>query len=217
MDSGQNYPGSEAFVFGPLKTRDTPKQARAKQRVDDILNGAVRILASHPPDHLSANTIAKEAGIPVSSIYRYFPTVQLLIDELYLQAADTLKAEAERLISGEGAWQDRLVNVLVLIRDFLDGHPYYQPLLVLIAAHRGPQTLKHDFNAEIVSFLADRWRKGEDGFIGPDPDAVAATALQLALSFEELMMMQAEPEKASAIFAEVSRVMEAYMAPYFKS
>lgn len=203
--------------YWPMKTRDTPKQERARQRVATILDTAARVLESRPPDELSANVIAEVAGIPVSSIYRYFPTVQLLIEELYLHAADRLKAEALNVIAGDGPWSERLVRVLLLIREFSSDHPYYRALLILIAAHRGPQNVTHDFNQEIIGFLAQRWERGLDGFSGGDPAVVATTVLQLMLSFEELLIMQDDPEKAHTLLTEFQRVIESYMAPYFKA
>ncbi|PIE10557.1 MAG: TetR family transcriptional regulator [Rhodobacterales bacterium] len=196
-----------------LHTRATPKQARARQRVREILSAAVEVLADHPPGDLSANLVAARAGIPVSSIYRYFPTPDDLVDELYLQAAAELKDAMEQAVDRPGSWRARLADVLQLIRRFLEEHPYYRPLLVLIAARRGPQGLSHDFNHDIASFLAERWEMGKDGFHGGTPKTVAAIAVQMVLSFEELMILQ-DGTRRAAYMTESLRALEAYLALY---
>src|SRR5215813_12017235 len=52
--------------------RRMPKQARARQTVDVILEAAARILRSDGRKGLTTNRIAERAGISVSTLYQYF-------------------------------------------------------------------------------------------------------------------------------------------------
>src|SRR5215510_1483431 len=52
--------------------RRKPKQARGQLRVDEILDAAERLTRATSWDNLSTNHIAREAGIPIGSLYQFF-------------------------------------------------------------------------------------------------------------------------------------------------
>src|SRR5574341_964678 len=52
--------------------RRKPKQARGQLRVDEILDVAERLTLTTSWDNLSTNHIAREAGIPIGSLYQFF-------------------------------------------------------------------------------------------------------------------------------------------------
>ena len=68
--------------YSKLKTRDTPRQRRALERVNVILEATSQLLSAQPPQELNTTLIATHADIPVSSIYRYFPTLDDVLQEL---------------------------------------------------------------------------------------------------------------------------------------
>jgi AcrR family transcriptional regulator len=52
--------------------RRKPKQARGQLRVDEILDATERLTLTMSWDKLSTNHIAREAGIPIGSLYQFF-------------------------------------------------------------------------------------------------------------------------------------------------
>jgi AcrR family transcriptional regulator len=52
--------------------RRKPQQVRGQLRVDEILDAAERLTQTMSWDKLSTNHIAKEAGIPIGSLYQFF-------------------------------------------------------------------------------------------------------------------------------------------------
>src|ERR1041385_909395 len=52
--------------------RRTPKQARGQLRVDEILDAAERLIRTSSWEKISTNHIAREAGIPIGSLYQFF-------------------------------------------------------------------------------------------------------------------------------------------------
>ena len=198
-----------------LFSRPMPKQERAQRRAVEIVVAAAQVLAQQPhPRALSANLVADQAGVPVSSIYRYFPTMRHLLDELYLQLAEQIRSQLVALVDRPGPWRERLLGVADMLMGYLHDHPYYRPLMTLIAIDRGPTRVEHDFNAEIVAFLAARWAAGADGFHGGDAQAVAATTVQLTLALEELVASQPTPEIAAAHAQEMKRALNCYLSGY---
>lgn len=53
--------------------RRVPTQARSRARVALILDAASRVVVERGVDELTTTAVAQEAGIPVASIYQYFP------------------------------------------------------------------------------------------------------------------------------------------------
>ncbi len=203
--------------IGPLRTRDTPSQARAVERVRVILQAAARLLCTSEPQDLNTTLIAEEAGIPVSSIYRYFPSLDDLLRELYLQTSSEIREKLFLALNDSTrfpTWRSRLEASLEIMREYIATHPYYRPLLVTFLAGRGAVTTGDDEHDELVDFLATRWAKQLDGFVGGDPYVVASTVVQIAVSMEDLIAAQTDNAKAAAYFKEMNTALSSYLTHY---
>jgi len=62
--------------------RRRPKQARAKQSVNRILEVTAQLLAEEGLERTNVNRIARAVGISAGSIYQYFPDKQALVGAL---------------------------------------------------------------------------------------------------------------------------------------
>jgi len=62
--------------------RKIPRQARARQTVDFILDAAAYILAERGLDGFTTNHIAERAGVNISSLYQYFPNKLAILEAL---------------------------------------------------------------------------------------------------------------------------------------
>ncbi len=81
--------------------RKQPSQRRARERVNRILEATGRLLLKNAYGAVSTNHIAREADIPVASIYQYFPNKQSIFYALaqrYLKNVEEMFAE----LSGMG-------------------------------------------------------------------------------------------------------------------
>ncbi|MGE0623480.1 MAG: TetR/AcrR family transcriptional regulator [Pseudomonadales bacterium] len=66
-----------------LTTRKTPSQARSRERVELILEATRELLREKGFPDITTNAIARQASIPVSSVYQYFPNKQAILVALY--------------------------------------------------------------------------------------------------------------------------------------
>jgi AcrR family transcriptional regulator len=208
---------ADSFVIGPLKTRDDPPQARARQRVSAILRASAELLCTHSVSDISTTLIAEKAAIPVSSVYRYFPTIDAIIDELYWQTTEQIDAsmfEALRDTVTHADWKSRLGAVLDTVRHYFDKHPYYRKLLQAIFARSGSLALDRDKPDSITSHLAEYWRSGGDNFSGADPVVTAQITMQVFLSVEGILVSQAEPDHADDYFDGLKLNLESYLANF---
>ncbi len=207
------------MVFGPLKTRNTPKQARAVQRIHIILTATADLLSGHPVQTITTTQIATHAGIPVSSIYRYFSDVEHVLRELYLQSAQELRDKVlETLENTETrpGWRDRLHHIILTQRDYVRNNPYYRLLLMYFVSAR-PAVAARDREREYTTELMEmRWKRGQDGFHGGDPKVVAQTVLQIAVAMEDMIAAQSNPENADIYAQEFLTLLDSYLANYLE-
>ena len=200
-----------------LKTRDTPRQKRAQARVASILRATADALLTLQPHQVSTTIIAELADIPVSSIYRYFNSVDDIFDELYAQA--TVEIDARVLAVFEDTetypgWRDRHRAIYAELRRYREQYPYYLKLLRSSISRTGPETVNPDDEAGMPAFLAERWSQGGDGFRGGDPVITARVTMQIFLAIEGFVASHVSPEQEHAYFAEISMAMENYLSNY---
>jgi AcrR family transcriptional regulator len=66
------------------KLRNVPTQARSRERLRRVLDAADEVLAREGADAFTTTRIAEAAGIPVGSVYRYFPDKEAIVEALAL-------------------------------------------------------------------------------------------------------------------------------------
>jgi AcrR family transcriptional regulator len=79
----------------PLAPRALPRQRRAIERRRAIMDAAQALLEEHTLEQLSTSLIAARAGVPVASVYAYFPNKMAVVAEL---ARDAM-AEVDTLLT----------------------------------------------------------------------------------------------------------------------
>jgi AcrR family transcriptional regulator len=84
-----------AMATGPQKRRQ-PKQRRARQTVEAILDAVVRILKREGAEAVTTNRVAEVAGVSIGSVYQYFPDKGAIFAALHRRHVE----EIDRLIEG---------------------------------------------------------------------------------------------------------------------
>lgn len=96
--------------------RRQPRQARGQQRVAQILDAAELLFAEQGYEGASTNAIAAQAGVPIGSIYQFFPNKEAILHGLaarYRAEAAALLDEALAADLPLGALIERLLNTVV--------------------------------------------------------------------------------------------------------
>ncbi|MET0379976.1 MAG: TetR/AcrR family transcriptional regulator [Spongiibacteraceae bacterium] len=95
-----------------LQPRKLPSQQRAEKRVAEII-AAYRRLLDGDARRITTNSIAQAAGIPVSSLYQYFPNKESIAFAVYRQWAEealaVLRARKKQAESVE-SWHEYLLE-----------------------------------------------------------------------------------------------------------
>jgi AcrR family transcriptional regulator len=77
-------------IQGPLDPRKRPRQRRAQETLDAILQATAQVLEADGYNKLSTNLVAKVAGVSIGSLYQYFPNKDALLLELFQRHTDEM-------------------------------------------------------------------------------------------------------------------------------
>src|SRR5438067_1221422 len=69
----------------PGTLRNEPTQARSRARLRRVLDAADELLAHEGAAAFTTNRVAERAGIPVGSVYRFFPDKSAIVEALAVQ------------------------------------------------------------------------------------------------------------------------------------
>lgn len=113
-----------------IAPRRKPQQDRSRKRVEAILEAAERLLVTSNPDDLSMREIARQADVPIASIYQYFPSKAVILRHLVERNQDRVRrvlvGELERALAEREGPHDIAPVVNRLVAAFFahyEGHP----------------------------------------------------------------------------------------------
>lgn len=107
----------------PQRARKQPRQSRSLALVGALREACLDILENEGRDALTVHAIAERAGVGVSSIYEYYPTLEALVTEVFGAIKQELRNSAlERLQSlpGDARLIDGIETVLKVAVELLD-------------------------------------------------------------------------------------------------
>lgn len=140
---------------------------------------------------LSLEAVARAAGVGIGTLYRHFPTREVLVEAVYRSELDALAAEAEPLLAAHPAaealrrWMDRYARFVGAKRAMYDA----LRIAVTARASRAPDT-RVRIQAAIAKFVAVGTSDGTlRGDVEPDDIAVNLAGIVLAtISTDPLQM-----------------------------
>ena len=95
--------------------RRRPKQDRSVKRVEKVLAATRRLVGQRGNDAVSMREIATEAGVPVSSVYQYFPDKNALLRTLIVRYLDEIRGHIGTVLVGVRSLDDLIAAVGELI------------------------------------------------------------------------------------------------------
>ena len=87
---------------------------------DRLYNTAIELIAARGYDATTLRDIAKQAGVSVGLLYRYFPSKQAVVIALYDELSADYARQAAEMPAGK--WRDRFVFALKTSLDVLKPH-----------------------------------------------------------------------------------------------
>jgi AcrR family transcriptional regulator len=117
-----------------LAPRAVPRQRRAIERRRAILDAALALLETTSLDALTTSLIATRAGVPVASVYAYFPNKMAVVAELAREAMEEVDARLTALLpaspdpAGIEQAVDRSIDAVLLFSS-IRGNATLEPVL----------------------------------------------------------------------------------------
>jgi len=112
--------------------RRQPRQRRAMETVDAVLDAVVRVLKKRGVDGVTTNRIAEAAGVSIGSVYQYFPDKRAIFTALHDRHVDAIRRLIDdRLVAYAAAPLDEFVRALV--EALIDAHATDPELYELMA------------------------------------------------------------------------------------
>jgi AcrR family transcriptional regulator len=197
-----------------LRPRRQPLQARSQRRRESILEAAEQLLVQRGAEATTTAAIAKRAGVPIGSVYSYFPSREAILVELASRRIGTvagvfvsrLQNALERL-PWRQALDDAVANAVAVFRDdpafvavwrTMRRSPEFREVAEA-ADERFARTLA---SLRLLSHLPASQRRLK-----------TRAAIRIANSFLEWSLEAASQREASAIVLEMVQVVIAYLAP----
>src|SRR5215469_6347570 len=94
--------GGPARAEAPAR-EPRPMRADAQRNYARLLDAASAAFVEHGADDVSLEEIARRAGVGIGTLYRHFPTRQALLEAVYRDQVELLRARAERLLNQDSA------------------------------------------------------------------------------------------------------------------
>jgi AcrR family transcriptional regulator len=137
----------------------TPKRARGKQRVAELLQAAAAVFAEKGYEAATMTEIAARAGAPIGSLYQFFPVKEALADSLVQNYVAVLGADLQELEANAAAME---LQVLVeRLFGLLRSHPEERAAALPLAEARMDEktrrtTFRHMLRKHIAAILRAR-------------------------------------------------------------
>jgi AcrR family transcriptional regulator len=149
--------------------RRQPKQRRACQTVDAILEAVIRILKREGVDALTTNRIAEVAGVSIGSVYQYFPDKRAILVALHQRHIEEIdRMVKSTLVRHAESSLDELMRAM--IGAMIDAHttdPKLYEVMLTEVPHRagGTQDFAVRLHGAFLLAIASRGhelKKGRD-------------------------------------------------------
>ncbi|WP_216902316.1 TetR/AcrR family transcriptional regulator [Synechococcus sp. CCY 9618] len=121
----------------PSPLRRQPRQARSQERVRRILAAAEELFVSGGVGSTTTNAIAAKAGVPIGSLYQFFPDKGAILRRLAQGYGEQLHEALAAFAGGEGAalpLEAYITGTVALTDRFFRDHPGYPAIFMDVQA-----------------------------------------------------------------------------------
>jgi AcrR family transcriptional regulator len=155
-------------------------RADALRNYQKLLAAAAEAFAEHGADDVSLEQIAKRAGVGIGTLYRHFPTRQALLEAVYRDQVEALRARAEELI----ATKPPAEALATWLRDLVDfGKTKRKLTTALLTTHNKDSELMSSGSAMVRGAAADVLRHAQQaGVVRADANPADLMRLVHAIS-----------------------------------
>lgn len=199
-----------------LTPRRTPSQERSRDRVERILDATAALLGHMPVDKITTAAIAEEAGVPIGSVYQYFPNKLAVLAALARRVMEQVDLKTASLIAedfGVLPWDQAIDRAIDATMQGYAEQPGYLQLLLNIRPTPEFRMITDESNERVAAMLA--FHPALQALIPADRVAlVTRAAVQAANSLQDWALSTEDPDLANRIVREMKTLLKGYLAVY---
>jgi AcrR family transcriptional regulator len=183
-----------------------PRQERSQARFEAVLEAALHLFAARGYESTSMREIAREAKMPIATVYQYFPMKLAIVREMWTRYTSTI---SETLAVGirnwidEGKIESNHLNEIIInkMAELQASNPAFIEIWSCVTASMELRALNVDDTLQNARVIANALhQKYPEG----DPTAVfdrALVAIEAASATTRLALALPEPHRARVLYS----------------
>jgi AcrR family transcriptional regulator len=199
-----------------LTPRRRPSQERSRDRVERILDATAALLGSTAVDKITTAAIAEEAGVPIGSVYQYFPNKLAVLAELARRVMEQVDLKTASLIAedfGVLPWDQAIDRAIDATMQGYAEQPGYLQLLLNLRPTPEFRIITDESNERVAAMLAVH--PALQALIPADRiELVTRAAVQAVNALQDWALSTADPDLANRIIGEMKTLLKGYLAVY---
>lgn len=183
-----------------------PRQERSQARFESVLETALRLFAARGYESVSMREIAREAKMPIASVYQYFPMKLAIVREMWTRytstISGTLAAGIRRSVQEGRNEANRLVGIIIdRMAELQASNPAFIEIWSCVAASMELRALNVEDTLQNARVIANALQK-----LHPDADPTALydrslIAIEMASATTRFALALPEPHRARVLLS----------------
>lgn len=188
-----------------------PQQERSQARVERVLEASLYLFAARGYESVSMREIAREANMPIATVYQYFPMKLAIVREMWGRytsgITQTLTEGIRRSIEENTNHSNDLIGIMIdRMAQLQASNPAFIEIWSCVAASMELRALNVEDTLHSARLIADFLQKR---YPKSDPNALhdrALVAIEMASSTTRLALCLPEPHRARILHSLKSAV-----------
>jgi AcrR family transcriptional regulator len=202
-----------------LTPRRRPSQERSRDRVERILDATAALLEETPVDKITTAAIAERAGVPIGSVYQYFPNKLSVLAELARRVMENVDLKTASLIAGDFGvlpWDQAIDRAIDATMQGYSEQPGYVQLLLSIRPTPEFGAITDESNERVAAMLA--LHPALRAVIPADRiELVTRAAIRAVNALQDWALSVDDPDLANQIITEMKTLLKGYLSVYVDS
>jgi len=199
-----------------LTPRKKPTQERSRDRVERILDATAELLGDMPADKITTAGIAEKAGVPIGSVYQYFPNKLAILAELARRVMEQVDLKTASLIAqdfGVLPWDQAIDRAIDATMQGYAEQPGYLQLLLSLRPTPEFRSITDESNDRVAAMLA--FHPALRAVIPGDRiQLVTRAAIQAVNALQDWALSADDPALTTRIIGEMKTLLKGYLAVY---
>lgn len=161
--------------------------------------------------------IAQRAGVPIGSLYQYFPNKLAVLTAVASEAMDHADLRIEAVLAapvGECSWAEEVDRVVDAVFESYARERGFIPLLRALSTTPELREITHRSNDRIVAGFIQRVRQRGENIGEADLQVVARVAVEAANTIQDLALASEDPHLGQRYAQELKVLLKSYLGCY---